>query len=167
MYMDSIKKIKAKSVKAAADAITFAKENKAFMFKLGLMAAVVAVPDVGFCNSASNIQVTPLQKPVQMFTDLMTGPIPACFTDSLCPGLPYDEFLSHAETGMFTLGDQCSSGLRCMDLQQAVDPPQRAFQRQKICVQTRISPARQTNCHFTHFDYAVDQRWDFTKCPGL
>ena len=80
MYMDSIKKIKAKSVKAAADAITFAKENKVFMVRLGLMAAVAAVPDVGFCNSASNIQVTPLQKPVQMFTDLMTGPIPACFT---------------------------------------------------------------------------------------
>lgn len=80
MYMDSIKKIKKKGATTASKAITFAKENKAFMFKLGLMAAVVAVPDVGFCNSASNIQVTPLQKPVQMFTDLMTGPIPACFT---------------------------------------------------------------------------------------
>ena len=80
MYMDSIKKIKKKGATAASKALTFAKENKAFMFKLGLMAAVVAVPDVGFCNSASNIQVTPLQKPVQMFTDLMTGPIPACFT---------------------------------------------------------------------------------------
>ena len=80
MYMDSIKKIKKKGATAASKALTFAKENKAFMFKLGLMATVVAVPDVGFCNSASNIQVTPLQKPVQMFTNLMTGPIPACFT---------------------------------------------------------------------------------------
>ena len=67
MYMDSIKKIKKKGATAASKALTFAKENKAFMFKLGLMAAVVAMPDVGFCNSASNIQVTPLQKPVQMF----------------------------------------------------------------------------------------------------
>ena len=80
MYMDSIKKIKNKGAITASRALTFARENKAFMFKLGLMAAVVAMPDVGFCNSASNIQVTPLQKPVQMFTDLMTGPIPACFT---------------------------------------------------------------------------------------
>ena len=80
MYMDSIKKIKTKGASTASRALTFARENKAFMFKLGLMAAVVAMPDVGFCNSASNIQVTPLQKPVQMFTDLMTGPIPACFT---------------------------------------------------------------------------------------
>ena len=80
MYMDSIKKIKTKGAITVSRALTFARENKAFMFKLGLMAAVVAMPDVGFCNSASNIQVTPLQKPVQMFTDLMTGPIPACFT---------------------------------------------------------------------------------------
>ena len=80
MYMDSIKKIKQKGADKASKALAFAKENKAFMVKLGLMAAVAAVPDVGFCNAASNIQVTPLQKPVQMFTDLMTGPIPACFT---------------------------------------------------------------------------------------
>ena len=80
MYMDSIKQIKQKGADAAATAWAFARGHKLFLLRLGLMAAVVAMPEAGFCNAASNIQVTPLQKPVQMFTDLMTGPIPACFT---------------------------------------------------------------------------------------
>ena len=83
--MKSLKEmgLKVKIRQSLVAAGEFARDNKLFVMKLtmmGLAAAGASVPDVGFCNAAGDIQVTPLQKPMEMFTDLMTGPIPICFT---------------------------------------------------------------------------------------
>lgn len=72
----------------------FVMDNKGVLFKMGLMAAIVALPDVGFCQTAGSqggstatagsmtvgTEISSLNEPLQKIGNALTGPIPAVFT---------------------------------------------------------------------------------------
>ena len=70
------------------DAGKFVLDNKGMFLKMGIMAAVCLVPDVGFCQTGGTdgkigevgTGITSLNKPLQVIGSALTGPIPAVFT---------------------------------------------------------------------------------------
>ena len=77
----------------------FVLDNKVAFLQMGIMAAVVFAPDIGFCNTATqstgqgvtagqqgaklgsvNTGINSLNQPLQMIGNALTGPIPAVFT---------------------------------------------------------------------------------------
>lgn len=60
------------------ETVSFVKNNKGTILTIGAYA--VLIPVMGECSAANSVKITPLQKPLQMFTDFMTGPAPASFT---------------------------------------------------------------------------------------
>lgn len=70
----------------------FVFKNKWTFLKMGIMAAVVLTPDIGFCSvttggdggsgqiSGVTSEITSLNKPLQVVGGALTGPIPAVFT---------------------------------------------------------------------------------------
>lgn len=70
----------------------FVLDNKVAFLQMGIMAAVVIAPDIGFCSTTgaadntgiqegkSGITITALKDPVEKIGATLTGPVPAIFT---------------------------------------------------------------------------------------
>lgn len=57
--------------------VRFAKKHRWLFLQVGIMLLPAAM---GYANEAANIKISPLQKPLEVLHDFLTGPLPALTT---------------------------------------------------------------------------------------
>ena len=71
-------KIKEVLKKSALKSWDFCRSNKGLILQVALI--TVAVPVMGECSEAGKVSISPLQEPLTLITETLTGPIPKAFT---------------------------------------------------------------------------------------